>query len=75
MGDISEQGLLEAVQVNVEVGADGLERSLLQINLVYTPSIDMRLGVAVVSCVRGPSTPRTLVDSRSFNSNDIRSMI
>ena len=31
MGQVSEQGLLEAVQVNVYVGADGLEGSLLHL--------------------------------------------
>lgn len=31
MGQISEQGLLEAVQVDVDIGADGLEGSLLHL--------------------------------------------
>ena len=31
MGQISEQGLLEGVQVNVDVGVDGLEGSLLHL--------------------------------------------
>ena len=50
MGQISQQGLLEAVQVNIDVGADGLEGSLLHPGDL--PSDCKRPGVTFAQMVR-----------------------
>ena len=44
MGQVSEQGLLEAVQVNVYVGADGLEGSLLHLGDLPSDSTGVEYG-------------------------------
>lgn len=48
MGHISEPGLLEAIQVNIDVGSDGLKRGVLHLSDLWSDGTRVGCGCIAI---------------------------